>query len=154
MEGNTSRILETSDPSVVQKTLKRGKRGILSIETQYSIQSWAAELLIPKNGFTVLETPVPSGLEGRAYRMKRIDDSSFLEYNAVDTVPGLRKELASFFQKAKEKGLYPNDFELFVQSTGKVVLLDFDKFGTWTSTGTVQFPWGLEMPDTGNPFEN
>jgi hypothetical protein len=36
---------------------------------------------------------------------------------------------------------------MYVQPDGKVALVDFDKFATWSQDGTIIFPWGLRATD-------
>jgi hypothetical protein len=54
-------------------------------------------------------------------------------------------ELKLFYEKAKETGIFPCDYELYRQPDGRIGLIDFDKFAAWVKTESheVLFPWGL-----------
>lgn len=153
MEGASARIESTQDPNVVVKRMKRGVKGSLPIAKQYEIQTWSSEILCPENGFHILQTPRAWSPEEKQYKMQRIDDSKMVSYDQIGSIEGLEAEIKQYVQAAKLRGLYPNDFELYEQSSGKVVLLDFDKFGVWEGQ-TVLFPWGQKVSGGQLPFEN
>lgn len=155
MEGASARIESTGDNNIVIKRMKRGVKGSLPIRRQYEIQAWTSDFLTPDNGFYILQTPRAWSPEEKQYKMERIDDSQMISYTDVDTVEGLETEIKRYVHEAKvQKGLYPNDFELYRQPNGAVVLLDFDKFGTWQADGSVLFPWGQKISGGALAFEN
>jgi hypothetical protein len=78
------------------------------------------------------------------YKMDRIDVSRPLLETEVKSHPVLA-DLKAFYAKAKEKGIFPADYELYIQPDGRVAMIDFDKFAKILSDGSVQFPWGFEM---------
>jgi hypothetical protein len=57
------------------------------------------------------------------------------------------EELKSFYRAAKTASVFPVDYELYVQPDGKVAMVDFDKFSSY-SDGEIQFPWGPTMKET------
>lgn len=147
-EGACGKILETYDPRVLVKRLHRHMRGARArchnAEKQCELQSWAAGLLTPANGFTVLFTPRAwNSPQGNQYAMERIDCSEQL---LPELLTGNEMaELKRFYEKAKEVGIFPFDYELYRQSDGRIGLIDFDKFGSWhksESGDEVLFPWG------------
>ena len=153
MEGASARIESTEDHTVVIKRMKRGIKGSLPIKRQYEIQSWTSDLLSPDNGFYLMQTPRARSPEEKQYKMERIYDSQMISYESIGSVEGLEAEIKKYVQQAKKKGLYPNDFELYRQSSGKIVLLDFDKFGIWEGASVV-FPWGQTLSGCSLAFEN
>jgi hypothetical protein len=113
-----------------------------SAEKQRELQSWAAGLLTPANGFSSLFTPRAwNSPESNQYAMERIDCSQPL---LPDSLAGNEMdELKRFYEKAKESDIFPFDYELYRQIDGRIGLIDFDKFGSWTKSGDeVLFPWG------------
>lgn len=155
MEGASARIESTEDHTVVIKRMKRGVKGSLPIKRQYEIQTWSSDFLSPDNGFKILQTPRAWSPEEKQYKMERIDDAQMISYEDVKSVEGLEAEIKRYVREAKtQKGLYPNDFELYRQPNGAVALLDFDKFGTWQADGSVLFPWGQKISSGNLVFEN
>jgi hypothetical protein len=145
-EGACGKILETGDPRVVVKKMHRRlkhRSKCHNAEKQCELQAWAAGLLTPANGFEALFTPRAWTPEGKQYAMERIDCSQ-------QVIPELLTgnemvELKLFYEKAKEAGIFPCDYELYRQSDGRIGLIDFDKFAAWVkeSGDEVLFPWGL-----------
>jgi len=145
-EGACGKILDTDDPKTVIKKIHRHlkhRSKCLNAEKQCQIQIWANELLTPANGFSILYTPRAwyQAEDRRQYRMERIDCSH--EMDAFSASAATTAELKLFYEKAKEAGIFPCDYELYRQSDGRVALIDFDKFGSWTEKDEVVFPWGL-----------
>jgi hypothetical protein len=140
MEGATS-TLELLKNGWVRKTLKRKeKKKAMSVESQLIRHTWSSQILIPSHGFHILFTPpARASTSSNSYEMGLIDTSNPIVQ--IDT-PELEAELELYFKKAKNAGYYPSDFELYLQSDGRIALVDFDKFGTIHSeTRTVVFPY-------------
>jgi hypothetical protein len=78
--------------------------------------------------------------------MQRIDCSRPVNILSND-IDGLNQELAIFYIKAMAYEIFPCDYELYLQDDGRVALVDFDKFGTWNSDGSVDVPWGETWTD-------
>jgi len=158
MEGACGQILETEQAGVVVKRIRRQRRqGNRSkchgAGKQCEIQSWASDLLKPVNGFSLLFTPRAwitnqSDKESnqREYAMERIDCSAQINPSEMASESPEAGELRLFYEKAKQAGIYPCDYELYRQPDGRIGLIDFDKFGRWNQTESgdeVVFPWGL-----------
>ena len=77
----------------------------------------------------------------RQYTMEEIDVNHPILLQDVAAYPGLCQELAQVHASCRRRRVFPADFELFLQPTGRVAMLDFDKFGTWHPDGAVTFPW-------------
>lgn len=146
-EGACGKILDTEDRAIVIKKVHRHlkhRAKCLNAEKQCQMQMWAHELLTPANGFSVLYTPRAwyRDEDRHQYSMGRIDCSH--EVDAFSASAATTNELKLFYEKAKEIGIFPCDYELYRQPDGRVALIDFDKFGAWSSSGDqVVFPWGL-----------
>jgi hypothetical protein len=153
LEGACGKILETEQAGVVVKRIHRQRRQgnrskCNSAGKQCEIQSWASELLRPANGFSVLFSPRAwltnqSDKKRNEYAMERIDCATQLNPSELGETPEAA-ELRLFYEKAKEAGIYPCDYELYRQSDGRIGLIDFDKFGSWCKiSDEIIFPWGL-----------
>jgi hypothetical protein len=145
-EGACGKILDTDNRTIVIKQVHRhlkNKAKCLSAEKQCEMQIWAHELLTPANGFSVLYTP-RAWYQGHRhqYYMDRIDCSH--EVDPFSASAATTAELKLFYEKAASVGIFPCDYELYRQRDGRVALIDFDKFGAWSSSrDQVVFPWGL-----------
>lgn len=150
MEGATSKV-NIINNGWVRKTLKRReKKKATPVSKQFEIHTWSASILTPKNGFHILFTPAARvSNTPNSYEMERIDDSK--QILKVED-PGIEKELESYFRVAKDAGIYPSDFELYLQPDGRVALLDFDKFGKIVGR-TVVFPYRLSVSLNAVPKE-
>jgi hypothetical protein len=163
MEGACGQILETENAGVVVKRIKRRQAGgnrskCHDAGKQCEIQSWTSALLRPVNGFSLLFTPrawhqasSTGETDKRAYAMERIDCSTEVNPGELNSESPELAELRLFYEKSKAAGIYPCDYELYRQPDGRLGLIDFDKFGSWTETENgdeVVFPWGL----TGKPL--
>jgi uncharacterized protein YfcZ (UPF0381/DUF406 family) len=148
-EGACGKILDTENQAIVIKKIHRHlkhRSKCLNAEKQCQMQIWAHELLTPANGFSILYTPRAWYQEGdkHQYYMDRIDCSH--EIDAFSASAATAAELKLFYEKAKEAGIFPCDYELYRQSDGRIALIDFDKFGVWSGPADseqVVFPWGL-----------
>ena len=144
MEGACGIILATDDPNVVIKRVHRRKSShyrtkSYRAEDQCRIQRWAHNVL--KNS-EILFVPRAWSPERHLYKMERIDVSKPIEMTDISSIPGLQSELEQFYMAGRENGIYPQDFELYLQDDGRIGLVDFDKFGVWNKDGSVNFPWG------------
>ena len=149
MEGACGHILATENPQVVIKKVHRRNRAqqrtcSLRAEEQARMQEWARSLCYSL-GFKMLFVPRAWDAEKHQYKMDRIDVSApITEMNyKTHAVVG---ELRTFYAKAKEHGVFPADYELYLQSDGRVAMVDFDKFAQWREDNSVEFPWGLQIP--------
>jgi len=142
MEGANGKILDTENPSVVLKKIHRRNRiGSLNAEQQARKQEWARTLCYSQ-GFQILFVPRAWDAERFQYKMDRIQVDTPLEVLDAKTHP-VFSELKAFYKRAKHYNVFPADYELYVQPDGRVAMVDFDKFGLWSPTGGILFPWGL-----------
>lgn len=109
------------------------------------MQEWARLVATPEHGFKLLFVPKAKDPEKHQYKMERIDVDEPIAMLELDKVKGLKAELQRFYRVAKESGIFPADFELYLQPDGRVAMIDFDKFATWAANGSVTFPWGQTM---------
>ena len=156
MEGACGKILETEQAGVVVKRIHRHlkhRSKCLDARAQCEMQQWTSHLLKPANGFSLLFTPRAwlGASDEREYSMELIDCSDEINPCSKPVNQILISELKLFYEKAKESGIYPCDYELYRQSDGRIGLIDFDKFSRWNKTESedeVVLPWGL----TGKPL--
>lgn len=149
MEGACGVILSTDDPTVVIKKVYRRNRPqqrtcSLRAEEQTRMQEWARMLCVSLR-LPLLFVPKAWDAEKYQYKMDRIDVSqplSEIEYKTHAVLADLK----SFYTKAKEQGIYPADYELYIQPDGRVAMVDFDKFARWNQDESVEFSWGLTIP--------
>ena len=146
MEGTCGQILSTDDPTVVIKKMYRRNRahqrtGSRNAEEQARIQAWASEVC---SRFKLLFVPRAWDAEKFQYKMERIAIENPLELSHIQSHPVV-KELKEFYEAAKKEGLYPMDYELYVQADGRIAMIDFDKFAKIQSNGCVVFPWGDQL---------
>ena len=143
-EGACGKILDTEDSRVVVKRMHRRlkhRSKCHNAKKQCELQTWVAGLLTPANGFSSLFCPATVAWPlGREYAMERIDCSQ--ELGPSELIGREMDELKLFYEKAKEAGIFPCDYELYRQPDGRIGLIDFDKFGSWSGDEVV-FPWGL-----------
>ena len=142
MEGAAGTIKRINNrPGWVSKTMKRKGKGkaSLPVDQQVEIQQWSHIFLTP---FKILFTPNAAANTARSYQMEEIDSSRPLE---KVTDPALELEILRYYRAAVKRGFFPHDFELYTQPSGKVALLDFDKFGTLVGR-IVTLPHGLTLP--------
>jgi len=142
MEGSNGKILCTEDPQTVIKRIRRNlkhRARSLTAQQQCAMQQWCASLLTPANGFLVLWAPRAWGAEEKQFSMQRIDCTEEIR----PTDPRVLEDLRLFYEKARGAGIFPCDYELYLQPDGRIALVDVDKFATWTPKGSVLFPWGL-----------
>lgn len=150
MEGACGKILDTDDPRVVIKKVHRRKRAqqrtcSLGAEGQAKMQMWARGVCADA-GLLLLFVPRAWDPDTYTYKMERIDVSRPLFIQEVKGHAVLQ-DLQAFFRRAQQQGIFPADFELYVQPDGRVAMVDFDKFATWGQDGSIVFPWGLTTTD-------
>jgi hypothetical protein len=109
------------------------------------MQDWMRNLCIQQQ-FQMLFVPRAWDAEKYSYKMDRIQIQKPLEITA-SLDPLLIRELQALYRVSLAKGVFPLDYELYQQDDGRVAMVDFDKFSTW-SDGTITFPWGGTIQDT------
>ncbi len=125
-EGSSGKVFAYGQDEVV-KVAKRGVRGNLGIREQYKMHCHVYSLLV-HGEYKILYTPRPVGCLRNSYKMERIDDSTMIVGAEVAAMPALVKELAHFYEELGRYNITPNDFELYLQTDGRVALIDYDKF--------------------------
>lgn len=150
MEGANGKILDTQDSAVVIKKIHRHHRahqrsGSLTAEQQARMQEWARGVC-HSAGFKLLFVPRAWDADKYQYKMDRIYVDKPLEVLDAKSLP-VFDELKVFYATAKACCIFPADYELYVQPDGRVAMVDFDKFATWSPKGEVLFPWGLQCED-------
>lgn len=148
MEGACGKILLTDDLNYVIKKVHRRNRPqqrtcSLRAPEQAKMQERArgiCELL----KLQMLFVPRAWAIDAHNYKMEKI----VVDKPLVDEdIKGhaVLEELKTFYGKAKDLGVFPMDYELYVQPDGRVAMIDFDKFGSWLEDGGIQFPWGMVL---------
>lgn len=108
------------------------------------MQEWV-RTLCHSLGLQVLFVPRAWDAEKHQYKMDRIDVSRLITETEYKTHAVLA-DLKAFYAEAKDHGVFPADYELYLQPDGRVAMVDFDKFAKWEKDGSVEFPWGLQIP--------
>lgn len=105
------------------------------------MQEWARLICIALE-LPLLFVPRAWDAEKYQYKMEWIDTS----YPLMD-VKGhpVLQDLKAFYSKTRDLSIFPADYELYIQPDGRVAMIDFDKFATILSDGSIRFPWGLQM---------
>ena len=150
MEGSCGRILNTDDPNVVIKKVYRRNRPqqrscSLRAEEQARMQEWARGVVWSLQ-LKTLFVPRAWDAEKHQYKMDRIDVSKPLQEDQIKTHDVLA-DLKAFYAKAKDRGVFPVDYELYIQPDGRVAMVDFDKFSTWHKDGSIVFPWNSTLTE-------
>ncbi len=122
MEGACGKIIEES-PSIVKKVLKRGYKGN-SAKEQFDLQRIGC-LIVSDCKLKHILVPQVYMLEAKSYTMDRIDTSRPLYEEKV--AEEIMNELQIFCKVFEEYGYYPNDIECYLQPSGKIAIIDFDK---------------------------
>jgi hypothetical protein len=127
LEGTYGRIEDTGEGTVKKVPHRKKSKGSLSLDEQKAIHA----LIIEETSFyTVLRAP--HLIVSEFYEMERIntDKPIFLGcQGSVVTVPKeLVSELAELWRALHKKGYLACDFELYLQTDGRVCIVDFDKF--------------------------
>jgi hypothetical protein len=147
-EGACGQIIFTENPNVVIKKVYKKATATRRIKshranTQWQIQKWAHQLCKSNQGFQILWVPEAWNPKEHEYTMKRIDVSVQILPSDFQKDSKLVSDLQLLYEEGLRVGWYPCDYELYRQPDGSVAMVDFDKFGYWKSSGSVEFPWGL-----------
>jgi hypothetical protein len=130
MEGSCAKIVEES-PEIVRKVLKKAYKGKCANE-QFYLQQTAC-LIVSECKLKHIVVPQVHTLEAKSYTMDRIDTSKPLYEEKVSRE--VMDELQMFCTAFEEHGWYVNDIECYIQPSGKIAIIDFDKCEA-VSTGT------------------
>ena len=130
MEGACAKIVEESN-GIVRKVLRKAYKGKPANE-QFYLQQLGC-LVISECKLKHILVPEVHTLELKSYTMDRIDTSKPLYEEKVSNE--ILDELQMFCKAFEEHGWYVNDIECYVQPSGKVAIIDFDKCEA-VSTGT------------------
>lgn len=127
LEGAYGRIEVTGEGTVKKVPHRKKTKGSLSLDDQKAIHA----LIIQETpSYTVLRAP--HLIDSDFYEMERIntDKPIFLGcQGSTETVPkGLVSELVQLWRALHQKGYLAWDFELYLQTDGRVCIVDFDKF--------------------------
>lgn len=91
--------------------------------------------------FNYLRIPLIHNVKKNCYQMEKIDCSQPVFFSSISDLTLYQpviKELSRFFLKMIHKyNIFPYDFELYKQSDGTVMMIDFDKFRE-IHNGTIQ----------------
>jgi hypothetical protein len=132
MDYGPSCIIIPTDQGIIKKQQHR-KYKTHDTSIQKRIHEQAYEIL---KHYSLLQTPRILESE-HTYCMERIDTSrpiwlgvkdSYIEYD-VNFIQNLKEELARFWNDMWNLGYAPWDFELYVQPSNRVMILDYDKYG-------------------------
>lgn len=96
-------------------------------------------------GCPTLFVPKAWAAQEHQYTMDRIDVSRPIEMANISKDAKLCEELMDLYYAAYKKGIFPCDYELYRQADSRIAMIDFDKFGTWNSDGSVDFPFGIHL---------
>lgn len=148
MEGACGKILLTEEPNIVIKKVHRRNRPqqrtcSLRAPEQAKMQE-RARALCDSLGCKMLFVPRAWPNDQHTYKMEKIAVEETLADEDIKAHPVL-SEIKSFYSAAKDQGIFPVDYELYIQPDGRVAMIDFDKFSTWNPDGTMKFPWDLTL---------
>lgn len=163
-EGANGLIIPLPDGYTVRKKVRRNARGHDAM-TQKRLHSLAVRTLVDNNNFDILRTPYLHEDEDRPdhYIMQRIQTNHPLWLGDPDSrrsigqmgldidlqpdfLETLERELVRFWAMMWGHGFAPWDFELYLQRSGRVMIVDYDKWGFRVSAQgaeRVQPPAGL-----------
>jgi hypothetical protein len=120
-----------------------------SIEVQMTIHRIVQNILRQGN-YNHIRVPLLSDVNPRRYKMERISTWRPVVLGEAESsmrVPNLdevNQELVRLWIEIWENGYAAWDFDLFLQADGKIVLLDFDRFGLRMSNQPPYMP--LQIP--------
>jgi hypothetical protein len=141
-EGSSARIYHRGE-----WVHKRGRSSniYMPIDEQYRLHYSIYTILtqITATGYKkyrVLCTPYPIYVSEREYAMERIDDSHPIQRDELSDE--LVHELKELYRDLMMRGIFPHDYELYLQDNGEVALIDYDKFGTYTADGCIKLSYG------------
>jgi hypothetical protein len=154
-EGANGLIIPMPDGFTVRKKMRHGSRRNRGhdLQTQKRLHSLAARTLVDNNNFDILRTPYVLEEEDNPdwYVMERIqtdrplwlgDPDSRRSYGDPEALETLERELVRFWATMWQQGFAPWDFELYIQRSGRVMMVDYDKWGFRRTDGNepVQMP--------------
>lgn len=124
MEGACANILDESH-DIVRKVLKRKYKG-KSAALQFSLQQLAYSI-VQEYDFKHILVPKVYSYDHRSYTMDRIDTNKPI-YEFKNQVPECAlNELMTFCYAFELKGYFTNDIECYLQPSGHIAIIDFDK---------------------------
>ncbi len=124
MEGACANILDEGQ-GVVRKVLKRKYIG-KSAKEQFSLQQLAYSI-VQEYDMKHIRVPKVYTFDNRSYTMDRIDTDKPI-YECKESISEYAlKELQTFCKAFVLKGYFANDIECYLQPTGKIAIIDFDK---------------------------
>lgn len=124
MEGTCGNILDES-LTTVRKVLKRKYKGKTAKE-QFSLQQLAYSI-VQEYDMKHIQIPKVYTYDQRSYTMERIDTNKpIYEYKSYISEYAL-KELWNFCDVFESLGYFANDIECYLQPSGKIAIIDFDK---------------------------
>lgn len=127
-EGASSHIFIDINGQVATKRRKRGQSA--SLVAEYYMHRYVHTLLSsPK--YKLLFAPQPFVCKEREYSMEAIDDGYLIMTGNYREE--LKTEVKQFYCDMARDGFFPHDFELYLQTDGRVAMVDFEKFGEWVS---------------------
>jgi hypothetical protein len=124
MEGACANIIDESQ-DVVRKVLKRKYKGKSSAE-QFSLQQLAYSI-VQEYDLKHIQIPKVYSYDHRSYTMERIDTSKPIYEYKKEVSEYALKELWEFCEFFELKGYFANDIECYLQPSGKIAIIDFDK---------------------------
>jgi hypothetical protein len=124
MEGACANILDESQ-TIVRKVLKRKYKGKSSAE-QFSLQQLAYSIL-QEYDMKHIQIPKVYMYDQRSYTMDRIDTNKPIYECKSEVSECALKELRHFCEVFELKGYFANDIECYLQPSGKIAIIDFDK---------------------------
>jgi hypothetical protein len=129
-------------PDLVQKVASsRFHVRSYCIQTQKRIHRLCAKALLDlPEPIHLIRLPALKDPNTPSYIMERIDISCPLYSESIAFEPLLTKELVRVWKAFWAAGFAAWDFDLYLQSDGKVVLLDFDRFGFRMETDSLPPP--------------
>jgi hypothetical protein len=132
MEGACANIIDESQ-TVVRKVLKRKYKG-KSAKEQFSLQQLAYSV-VQEYELKHIHIPKVYTYDHRSYTMDRIDTSKPIYEYKNDISECALKEVDAFCNAFESKGYFANDIECYLQPSGKIAIIDFDKCES-VSTGS------------------
>lgn len=124
MEGACANIIDESQ-NIVRKVLKRKYKGKSSAE-QFSLQQ-LAYTIVQEYNMEYIQIPKVYTYDQRSYTMDRIDTTKPIYEYKSEVYECALKELRDFCEVFESKGYFANDIECYLQPSGKIAIIDFDK---------------------------
>jgi hypothetical protein len=124
MEGTCGNILDESQ-TIVRKVMKKKYKG-KSAKEQFSLQQLAYST-VEEYDMKYIQIPKVYTYDHRSYTMDRIDTTKPIYECKSEDVEYALKELRDFCYAFESKGYFANDIECYLQPSGKIAIIDFDK---------------------------